>query len=409
MTNDSELSQLGLNETGSEPTVTGSEYELAYGESLSRTLDIDTWHPGTDILEMYERLRKEVTEAVKEESRFQKQIRAEIFPLLSTRPGAPSGAGVYKVSSKQIESVHRKLLFNGGVEACDGTVVTHDTLPVTITQIGVCLVSYQGNQGSWVHRVFRRDLRASAKNPVDETLDLLERRRQRGGVDQQHSSDRLSSLARRGIMAYAERAVLLDKSNAVWMMGHGNPTPYELITGSGMRELLHASLALMKRMVLDHKRFVFILSDTSARELITIGNALRPLEYAIVDTNEGFMNQIVGRGHYRGEGWKELGAEVTEFVKECGPKIALGLYRVSELAQCQLFFAHVEHVHEAALIAMADSTLQEHRGFPMLIDLADGLCSTIFGADTFATFTQLAYAEANVPFRYMSERKTRNR
>lgn len=406
---DKRSEQYQVTDEPNQTPISGNDYELATGESLSRTLDLDTWHPGADLMEMYERLSKEVAEAVKEESRFQKQIRAEIFPLLSSRSGAPSGAGVYRVSAKQLETVHRKLLFNGGVEACDGTVVSHNTLPVTITQIGVCLVSYRGDQGSWVHRIFRRDLRASGKNPIDETLDLLERRSRRGGVDQQNSRDRLTSLARRGIMAYAERAVLLDKSDAVWRMGHGNPTPYELITGSGMRELLQASIEMMKRLILGHKRFIFILSDTAAQELITIGNALHPLEYAIVDTNEGFMNEIIRKGHYRGEGWKDLGNAVTEFAKECGPKIIVGLYRVSELARCQLFFAHVDHAHEAALIAMADSVLQEHRGFPMLIDLADGLCSTFFGAETFSMTAQLAYAEADVPFKYMSERKTRNR
>jgi hypothetical protein len=239
-------------------------------------------------------------------------------------------------------------------------------------------------------------------------MDILERRRQRGAVDQQSQHDKLSSLARRGIMAYAERAVLLDKSDAVWRMGHGNPTPYELVTGSGMPELLRASLALMKRLILDHKRFIFIPSATSARELLTIGNALRPLEYAIVDTNKNNLDKIA-RGHYRGQDWDELTGELEKFVEECGTKIVVGLYRASELAPCQIFYAHVDHAHEAALIALADSVLQEHRGFPMLIDLADGLCSSTFGSDTFAASTQLAYVEANEPFRYMAERKTRSR
>ena len=56
---------------------------------------------------------------------------------------------------------------------------------------------------------------------------------------------------------------------------------------------------------------------------------------------------------------------------------------------------------------MADSVLQEHRGFPMLIDLADGLCTSTFGADTFAVTTEMAYSEAGAPFRFMAERRTR--
>lgn len=389
------------------PPLTADEYKVAHGEALSETLDLSTWRPGADLGEMYARLEREVAEAVQKEGQYQQQIRERIFPLLRTREGAPPCAGVYRVTIDRLEEVHRNVLFNGAVEACDGTVASHDTLPVTITQIGVCLVSYRGNQGSWVHRIFRRDLRTSSRrNLIDETMELLERRRKRGAVDQQSPHDRLADLARRGIMAYAERAVLLERSDSIWRMGHGNPTPYELVTGSGMPELLRASLVLMKRLVLEHKRFVFIPSSTTAREMLTIGNALQPLEYAIVDSNEDFLARIAA-GHYRGEAWGELKPAVDSFVEECGPRVVVGMYRASKLSPAQTFYAHVEHAHEAALIAMADSVLQEHRGFPMLIDLADGICRASFGATTFAVSTRLAYAHAGEPFRYLGERRTR--
>ena len=42
------------------------------------------------------------------------------------------------------------------------------------------------------------------------------------------------------------------------------------------------------------------------------------------------------------------------------------------LAPPQLFYAHEDHADIAALVALADSVLQEQRGFPLLIDLADG-------------------------------------
>lgn len=387
--------------------LSADDYEVAHGEKLSDTLNLDTWRPGADLGEMYARLEREVAEAVGKESEYQQQIRKKIFPLLRSRSGAPPGGGVYQVPLARLEEVHRKILFNGAVEACDGTVSAHDTLPVTITQIGVCLVSYQGNQGSWVHRLFRRDLRTSSrKDLVEETMELLERRRKRSGIEQKSAHDLLTDLARRGIMAYAERAVLLERSAATWRMGHGNPTPYELVTGSGMPQLLRASLVLMNRLVLEHERFVFVPSATGARELETIGNALQPLEYAIIDTNEEALTRIA-EGHYRGEAWEELRDAVRSFVSECGPKVVTGMYRASRLSKAQMFYAHVRHAHEAALIALADSVLQEHRGFPMLIDLADGVCKAAFGTDTFAASTQLAYAQAGEPFRYMSERSTR--
>lgn len=388
------------------PALTGDEFLESHGELLSETLDLDTWTPGADLLAMYQRLAAEVEIAVREEQDYVTSIRREIFPALSSRPGAPSAAGVYKVNVEDLERVHRQLLFNGGVIACDGTVVSHDTLPITITQIGVCLVSYNGNQGSWVHQMFRRDLRTKGKNPIEETLDLLDRRRTRGAVGQTSSKDGLTSMARRGIMAFAERKVLLDRCNSVWRMGHGSPTPHELVTGSGMPDLLRASLDLMRRLVLDHERFVFIPSSTAARDLLTIGNALFPLEYAVVDDNTANL-EAIAKGHYRGQEWGPLGKQVEDFVAECGPRIAVGLFRCSRFSPCQLFFSHVDRVHEAALIAMADSVLQEHRGFPMLIDLADGLCTANFGGDVFAASTQMAYTESGEPYRYMSERSTR--
>ena len=54
------------------------------------------------------------------------------------------------------------------------------------------------------------------------------------------------------------------------------------------------------------------------------------------------------------------------------------LYRATRLAPAQLFYAHADHAHLAAHIALADSVLQEQRGFPLLIDLADHVCRSIW-------------------------------
>ena len=72
------------------------ELESALGESLSCTLDLDTWKRGEDLNQLYGRLEQEVREAVEQEGRIRERIRAEVFPLLSNRPGAPSGAGPRK-------------------------------------------------------------------------------------------------------------------------------------------------------------------------------------------------------------------------------------------------------------------------------------------------------------------------
>ena len=222
-----------LDTKGESELILPGEYKAAYGEELSKTLDLDTWNTGEELAGLYQRLEEEILEAVRQEDEMRTRIRDVIFPELRNRVGAPPNAGVYQSTVSEIEHVHCGYLFNGAVEACDGNSIPHDTLPLTIVQIGVSLVSYRGGQGSWVHRLYRRDLRVSGSNPVDDAIELLENRNQRTGFDQESHHDHLTSLGRRGIMAYAERAVLLHRSSASWRMGHGNPAPYELLTGSG--------------------------------------------------------------------------------------------------------------------------------------------------------------------------------
>ncbi|MGD9715213.1 MAG: hypothetical protein AB7V46_24630, partial [Thermomicrobiales bacterium] len=311
--------------------ISSDEFSTTYAEPLEHALDLTTWKSGADLSALYERLDSEILDAVGKEHDLEEHIRATVFPRIRNRPGAPRDAGVYQATLEQVQLVHEQQLFAGLVEACDGTSVAHDTLPITIVQLGVCLVSYHGDQGAWSQRLFRRDLRASGRDPVEEALDALERRQQRAGFDASSRGDQLTDLARRGLMAYAERGVLLERSSAPWRMGHGNPAPYELVTGSGSARLAELSLDLLRKLILDHKRFVFVPSGPAERHLLTIGNALRPLEYAIVDTLEEPLTRIA-RGGYRGEEWGQLGDKVDDFASEIGPQVIRGVYKASALA-----------------------------------------------------------------------------
>jgi len=382
------------------------EFEEAYGESFHHTLDLNTWIMGEDLAEMYGRLEQEIADAVAMEDSYSHTIRNEVFSKIKTSPGAPPNAGVFQAKREDLEKIHTGLLFNGGVEACDGTSVVHDTLPLTITQIGVSLVSYNGNQGAWAHRLFRRDLRSKMTDPVEEVMTVLERREKREG--QGLDGEKLSDLARRGIMTYAERAILKDKSQALWRMGHGNLVAYELITGlwASKKERIQVSLDLINWFV-DYKRFVFVPSAPRKRHWLMIGNALKPMEYAIVQTLQPDIENMLDTGGYRNEsGVRPL---MQSFAHDVASKIVVGLYRVWEAAPPYLFYAHVDNAEMAAHIAMADSLLQEHRGFPMLIDLADNVCTTTFGLDTFLPSVQTVYAEQGQPFKYLGERETRSR
>lgn len=343
-------------------------------------------------------------------------LREYVLPQIGAYPGAPTCAGVFTAKLASLEKIHRDLLFSGRVEACDGTRAMYDTLPLTIYQIGVSLVSYRGSQGSLGYRLYRRDLRVVNSDPVAEMKELLQRRAQRSGLNQPSRQDTLSELAGRGIMAYAERAMLLDRSSAPWRMGHGNPAPYELVTGSGSLDLMIEATRLIRRLVEEHQRFIFVASEPNDRLLRTIGHALDPLEFAIVGTLREVVERIVDKGHYRGKttadttwdgelldgrGW------IERFRDKVAPKIVVGVYRASAMATPQTFYAHEDYADMAAHIALADSVLQEHRGFPLLIDLADSICLRNFGGDALVGPTSAAYAAADAPFRFLSERASR--
>ena len=94
----------GTTEEREAALLTTDDFEAAHGEKLIQTLDLNTWLPGTDLLEMYARLEQEVGEAVQKESEYQREIRRKIFPMLRTREGAPSGAGVYSVTLDRLRT-----------------------------------------------------------------------------------------------------------------------------------------------------------------------------------------------------------------------------------------------------------------------------------------------------------------
>lgn len=385
------------------------EFASEFGVDLLDTLDVGNWQQGPDLDALNRRLSTEVAEAVAQEHEAVAFVRREVFPRLTKQVDAPAQAGVYQARPEDIDRALRNALFNGCVEACDGTVAEHETLVLTVTQLGVCLVSYQGEQLSLSQRLFRRDLRiGQSRDPQARVRELLERRLGRSAVGVQDPHDTLSELARRGIMGYAERAVLLEQSTAPWRLGHGSVAPYELLTGGGLvserkMPLLDASAEMLRKLVLDHQQFIFVPSTISDRWLITVGDALRPLEYAVVESAERRMSAVVENGHYAGD----YSESARQLVAEVGPNVIVGVFRAAQGAPTQVFFAHPDHVHEAAVIAMADSVLQEHRGFPMLIDIAHHVVNATMGHDGFKQTVRSAYIDAGAPFRYAPERDTR--
>jgi len=84
----------------------------------------------------------------------------------------------------------------------------------------------------------------------------------------------------------------------------------------------------------------------------------------------------------------------------------MGLYRTSNRAPPRIFYAHREHVHMAARVAMADSMLRRERGYPMLLDVAEASCRAAFGAEGFLGLVQDAWVRAGAGFQYFNGNHT---
>lgn len=355
----------------------GQSYQDATGERIEDTLDIDQWNPAHRLAEQFERLRDEIIAAQVRESDARRDIREQAFPLISKLEGAPRNAGVHEVELGALREVQQRLLFSGHVQAVDGASVVHQTLPMTVFQTAIALATYLGNNGTWGHRIFQKDLKVSGGSPLERTLDLLAQRKATDRSEEVGVSDML----RRGLMANAELAVMARKAETPWRMGHGHPLPKELLTGAGMPELIELSVPLFRELLLEHKRFVYIPRGSNNRLLQSIGDALLPLEYAIVDDLDAYMFDVISEGHYGTGKFREAKRLLDSFQADATGKLVAGVFRVSPHSSSQIFYAHVDHASEAAIVAMADAVLIEARGSPMLLDLAGSICRDMFPAD----------------------------
>jgi hypothetical protein len=396
--------------------ITAEMFREIFGETLQGVLDPRGWRSGYDVAREYERIETEVRQATELETQVQRSIREQIFPRLSEPTHDPvPGAGVHKITPEEVRQIHERLLFPGRVEAADGTCEVHDTLPLTIYSLGVSLVSYHGGAGTWGMKLFRRDLRQRHEDPVAFALEVLERRDRREALNHESNRDPLSQLARRALMAYAERSVLVRDATAPWRMGHGNPCAFELLSGGGCADLMIESIRLLIKLI-DHRKFVFVASEPADRFALTVGDALHPLEFAVLgrlsERLEAQVEQINPGGDVTvDDEW--LGTRLPPekwlrmFTDDHASKVVYGVYRATRLSPAQLFYAHEDYFHEAARIAVADSFLQETRGFPLLIDLADQTCRSVYGGGGLREMADAAYVRSGQPFRYHSERSTR--
>ena len=302
---------------------------------------------------------KEIREDIIREQRIREALRKEVLERGYTLRNYDTNL-----------SVAEKFLFNGQVIGIDGTVARHQMLSGIRCQIGVVAVNYLNEKIR--HSYFISE--ANLRNDTEDVLEILKRR--------EPKNQPISNLVIRALMLYRERevAVRSEYENAYKML-HGPLLPFELMMGLGRLRALYTTLDILKKVVADPKTFS-IISTSRYNDYITLGTALKPGEY-MVDEKFSLGDELADNESFMASTqWRPREFEhVEQFLREKASRILTGVIKVGQ--RPYMFHAHRDTFDLAAAIIARDSLLQPEKGFPLLIDYADTLCSEYFPAGDF--------------------------
>jgi hypothetical protein len=286
------------------------------------------------------------------------------------------------------------LLFSGQVIGIDGTVSRVRTLSGLRCQIGIVAVNYFNEKIRQSYFISE----ATLQEDIEDVIEVLKRRESKGRI--------ISDMVVRALMLYREREVALrEQFKSCYKMLHGPLLPFELMTGLGRLRALEATLDVLERIIAD-KRCFSIVSSSTQDDYLTLGTALQPGEYFVdetftcgeeITTNEDFMAE---------KKWRSSELErMKKFLSEYGSKVCVGVIKVSQ--RPYVFQAHRDHFDLAAALIARDSLLQKEKGFPLLIDYADTLCSGYFPPADFSNLLAYKLAQSGNFLAEMPEQSMR--
>jgi hypothetical protein len=287
-----------------------------------------------------------------------------------------------------------ELLNSGKVIAVDGTRSTYRTYSGMRCQIGVVAVNYSGDQ---IKRSFFIS-EAGFQKPIDDIIQAVARRNT--------ADDQISEMVVRALMLYREReAGMDDKFRDSFVMFHGPLLPFELLTGLGRWRALDKTLDVLERIIRE-KRFFSVISTTAYQDYLTFGRAIERGQY-LTASNYTLGHHIAdNRDFMARDKWRDDEFEkMQRFLRNYAEQISIGVIRVSE--RPYVFHAHKDSFDLAAAIIARDAMHQREKGFPLLIDYADTLCSRYFSTGDFNSMMEFELARNGEYLSEVPERRLR--
>lgn len=344
-----------------------------------------TWSDYTDFCSQISGV---ISEEVKENSRREAKLiddikKHPVFKSLEVRNTEPR--------LKEAE----ELLTTGNVVGIDATMAKYPLLSGTRCQIGVVAANYLGEQ-------IRHSFFISQANVQDDPEDALERIVKRAEMD-----DQLSDMHLRGLMFYREReAGLNPKFEGKYLLYHGPLLPFELMSGLGRLRALDTTLGLLKKLV-SSRKCMSIISTPSFKEYTYLGLAIENNQY-LFGKEYTLAHHLTNTTDFLSwsKKWREEEYnKVQDFINDYASKIYIGVIRISD--RPYVFHAHRDIFDLAASIIARDSMFQREKGFPLLIDYADTMCSEYFSASEFNKMVDWELAKSGNYLRESGERRMR--
>lgn len=294
--------------------------------------------------------------------------------------------------------VEKDLLVSGQVVGIDGTISTHKTITGTMAQIGVVAVNYLSEKIQ--HSYFISE--AKYKQDIRDVADYL--------YSHENINKIISAPVLRAALQVREREVgLEDKFKDKYKIYHGPLIPFEMLANPGKAELkiLDVTIEILEKIIANQKCFS-IISRSQNDAYIRIGLSLNQGEYVQLKKSVGLeiledRTLLKDKDRWREEDF----LKVNNFINRKAMKIKVGVIKISH--RPYVFHAHEENFNLAARIIYRDAMFQKEKGFPLLIDYADNLCSTYFKASDFNRIIEYQLAKEGEFLSEMSEETLRRK
>lgn len=326
-------------------------------EKFLSLVDLDNWQSLEDFFETCD---EKLYEDVKGTLEKRQQLREVLLK-------DPAFRDRVRTVKPELRKWAKEELFNGSVCAVDGTLSIVPSTSGGRARIGVVATSYKADKIERVVFVSYRQLAEPVTDPADYFKKLK-------------SLNTTSSLFMRAVMAYAERDLALRRPEK-WKFVHGELLPYELRTGLGKTQALPQCLTLGKRLV-ESQCTIAIVEGSEDIDLLNAVEMLEKFEYVEARGLDHDLEQYLdGIPDPDNPGERLRGAHFNEndqrrfreFVDKYAKQIRVGIFKVG--LKPFIFQAHADNFEKAAALVMTDASMQPLRGFPLLLDYADQICS----------------------------------